>query len=129
MRKNHTYSIDEATGGLLGRQKNPGRYLDGIVARSWQRASLALTLLRGYKWANNEILNAIMATNAEWIAVESPEFHFIRMEKFQPSGVDPARWVELCDMVRDNDDCAFALDTILGEYWCGNTVLKNELEG
>lgn len=128
MRKTKTLSLDESTFDLLSHQENHGRYIDGIVQRSWRRTSFALQHLLSHGLDHNEILECMSALNSVWEIVEDPQLHYSSIARHKPASVHFVRWNDIQSLVCRVPSVAFAIDILASEYWCGNTYLRKILE-
>lgn len=124
------FSLDDDAAALLSRLDNASHYVSALVRDAWRRWQQAHEALRRAGWDGPALCAACDALNGTWLleprlaGVMSLELHDAQRlsDVCGKWGVDPRRWAELHDGLRD--DLAIALRAIVTEFWAGNTELE-----
>jgi hypothetical protein len=117
---------------ILSEQEDPGEYIsEAIKYRGWLLHS-SIEDLRAAGWLSNEVSAIIEATNGGWqygppkvLASEMTD----RAHYATEWDVDASRWQELITTILKDSEKAFALWIVVSEFWSGNTVAKQLVEG
>ena len=129
-------SLEDDVVGMVtsaGGPKGATRYIETLVRNAWRDWRSGLDLLARHGWRTNDVLAACSALNGftdmrprgEMLALELQDI--ASPGENRDWGLDLDHWRMLVRELAADDDVAYALWTIVREFWTADEALKKRI--
>ena len=135
-REKRNLTLPADVNALLDQVGNASEYLASVLGQRWQAWTDALATLRGADWSSNEMLAACDVLNGYWLLGHGRSGQFVSVELADAQRLNDicgkweipeARWAERCREVHQDSIVAFALVTLVSEFWTGNEACEKAI--